>query len=64
MTVQSPDEFRGATVEGYISGIKRSGKVTGESELTLNFEKITLRNGQTYDFAGNLQAVQDANGKP
>ncbi|MGB7202569.1 MAG: hypothetical protein WBD16_09910 [Pyrinomonadaceae bacterium] len=63
MTVQSPDEFRGATVEGYISGINRSGKVTGQSKLTLNFERITLRNGQTYDFAGNLQAVQDTNGK-
>lgn len=63
MTVQSPDEFRGATVEGYISNIKSSGKVKGEPKLTFNFERITLRNGQTYDFAANLQSIQDANGK-
>lgn len=63
MTVQSPDEFSGATVEGYVSGINRSGTVTGTAKLTLNFEKITLKNGQTYDFAGNLQSVQALNGK-
>ncbi len=63
ITVQTPDEFRGATVEGYISGINRSGTVSGASKLTLNFEKITLRNGQTYDFAGNLQSIQAINGK-
>lgn len=63
MTVQSPDEFRGATVEGYITGVNRSGKVTGQSNLTFNFERITLRNGQTYDFAANLQSVRDLDGK-
>lgn len=63
MTVQAPDEFRGATIEGYVTGLARSGTVTGDPKLTLNFEKITLRNGQTYDFAGNLQSVQAINGK-
>lgn len=63
MTVQSPNEFRGATVEGYISGINRSGKVLGQSKITFNFERITLRNGQTYDFAAILQSIQDQNGK-
>lgn len=63
MTVQSPDQFRGATVEGYLTGINRSGKVSGRSQITFNFERITLRNGETYDFAGNLQSVTDANGK-
>ncbi len=63
MTVQSPNEYRGAIVEGYITGINRSGKITGSSKITFNFEKITLRNGQTYEFAGYLQSVADANGK-
>lgn len=63
MIVQSPDQFRGATVTGYLSGIDRSGKVTGRSRITFNFEKITLRNGQTYEFAGYLQSVTDLNGK-
>lgn len=63
MTVQSPDEFRGATVEGYITGVNRSGKITGQPNLTFNFEKITLKDGQTYDFAGYLQTVTDMSGK-
>jgi hypothetical protein len=63
LTVQSPMEFRGAVIEGYISGVGRSGKVTGESNVTFNFEKITLRNGQSYDFAGSLQSIRDHTGK-
>lgn len=63
MTVQTPMEYRGAVIEGYISGVGRSGRVTGRSNITFNFERITLRNGQSYDFAGFLQNVKDQNGK-
>ncbi len=63
LTVQSPNEFRGAVVEGYISGVARSGKVTGRSNVTFNFDKITLKDGKTYDFAGNLQSITDQTGK-
>jgi hypothetical protein len=63
MTVQSPMEFRGAVIEGYITGVGRSGKVSGRSNVTFNFDHITLRNGQTYDFAGYLQGIKDQQGK-
>lgn len=63
LTVQSPSEFRGATIEGYISGVGRSGRVSGSSNITFNFESITLRNGQRYDFAGSLQGIKDQYGK-
>ncbi|MDQ6786069.1 MAG: YMGG-like glycine zipper-containing protein [Acidobacteriota bacterium] len=63
MTVNAPNEFRGAIVEGHIAGLNRSGKVSGRSQITFNFETIRLANGQTYDFAGFLQNVTDANGK-
>jgi len=63
MTVSAPNQFRGAVIEGYISGINRSGKVTGRSQLTFNFERIIMPDGKTYDFAGFLQSVTDANGK-
>jgi len=63
ITVQTPDEYRGAVIEGYLTGVGRSGKVTGSSNVTFNFERITLRNGQTYDFAGFLQSVKDQTGK-
>ena len=63
MTVQSPDQFRGAIVEGYISGVGRSGPVSGRSNVSFNFTKITLRDGKQYDFAGTLQSIRDAQGK-
>lgn len=63
MTVNSPNQFRGAVIEGYLSGIDRSGKISGRSEVTFNFQTIRLRNGESYDFAGNLQTVTDENGK-
>ena len=63
MTVQAPNDFRGATVEGYVTGVGRSGQVSGRSNVTLNFESITLRDGQRYDFAGFLQSITDAKGK-
>ena len=63
LTVQSPAEYRGAVIEGYVSGVGRSGKVSGNSNVTFNFERITLRDGKTYDFAGQLTAISDAQGK-
>ena len=63
MTVTAPNEYRGAVIEGYLTGIDRSGRVSGNSKVTFNFERIRLTNGQTYDFAGFLQSVTDENGK-
>lgn len=63
LTVNAPNEFRGAVIEGYLSGIDRSGRVSGRSQITFNFERIRLQSGQTYDFAGYLQSVTDENGK-
>jgi|SoiMethySBSTD1v2_1073268.scaffolds.fasta_scaffold189615_2 hypothetical protein len=63
MTVTSPSEYRGAVIEGYISGVERSGRVTGKSNVTFNFDRITLRDGSNYDFAGFLQTVTDRSGR-
>ncbi|MGI9037140.1 MAG: hypothetical protein ACR2GD_14025 [Pyrinomonadaceae bacterium] len=63
LTVTAPNQYQGAVIEGYLSGISRSGKVSGRSQLTFNFETIHLTNGNTYDFAGFLQSVTDINGK-
>ncbi|MDQ3713761.1 MAG: hypothetical protein M3388_16285 [Acidobacteriota bacterium] len=64
LVVQSPNQYRGAIIEGHISGVSRSGKVSGNSQITFNFERIRLSNNQTYDFAGFLQSATDENGKP
>jgi YMGG-like Gly-zipper len=63
MTVVSPSEFEGATVEGSIGNIDRGGRVTGRSQMALNLERITLRNGRTYRFDGTIESVRAANGE-
>jgi hypothetical protein len=62
MTVRSPEQFEGATLEGYVTGVDRSGRVTGRSQLTLNFDTIRLRDGRSYRFAGILENVRTPNG--
>ena len=62
MTVRSPVQYDGATINGYVTGVSRSGRVTGRSEMILNFESITLRDGRSYRFAGITEAIRTANG--
>lgn len=63
LTVQSPAEYRGAVIEGYVSSVQQSGKISGQASITFNFEKITLPDGKTYDFAGQVMSISDASGK-
>ncbi|MDQ3817647.1 MAG: YMGG-like glycine zipper-containing protein, partial [Acidobacteriota bacterium] len=63
MTVRSPYQYEGATINGYVSNVQRSGRITGRSQMTLNFDSITLRNGQTYRFAGIAESVRAMNGE-
>ena len=62
MTVRAPNQYEGATINGFVTGVNRSGRITGRSEMTLNFESIQLRNGQTYRFSGIPEAVRTADG--
>jgi hypothetical protein len=62
LTVRSPGQFEGSTIEGYVTGVDRSGRITGRSQLTLNFDTIRLRDGRSYRFAGILENVRTPNG--
>jgi hypothetical protein len=63
MTVNSPAQYQGAVIEGYVSDISRSGRISGRSGMTFNFDTIRLRNGQTYKFAGVVDNVRTASGE-
>jgi hypothetical protein len=56
--VRSPSQFEGATIEGHVSNIHRSGRITGRSDMALNFDSIRLRDGRSYRFAGILESVR------
>lgn len=40
MTIRSPKEYEGATLEGTVVNVHREGRVTGRSEMTLDFDGI------------------------
>jgi hypothetical protein len=63
MTVRTPRQYDGAVIEGVVVQAERSGRVTGRAELGLEFERIRLNNGQSYDFAGYLEGVRTPNGE-
>lgn len=62
MTVQSPRQYRGAVIEGYVEDARRSGRVSGRSEIVLNFDRIRHR-GRTYAFAGTIDDVRTSKGE-
>jgi len=63
MTVRSPGQYQGATIEGYVASINRGGRVSGRSEMSLDFDTIRLRDGRSYRFAGILESVRTSNGE-
>ncbi|MEK7723164.1 MAG: hypothetical protein AAB336_02340, partial [Acidobacteriota bacterium] len=62
INVTSPSNYAGSTIYGYVSGVERSGRVSGRANMTLNFEQIRLRNGSTHEFRGIVENVTDSRG--
>lgn len=63
MEVTSPSQYNGAIIEGRVASAERSGRVSGRANVSLEFDTIRLRNGQTYRFAGVVDSVKSANGE-
>jgi len=61
MTVRS-GQYDGATIEGSVVSVNRGGRVSGRSDMTLDFDTIRLRDGRSYRFAGILESVRTPNG--
>jgi len=61
MTVRS-GQYDGATIEGSVVSINRGGRISGRSDMTLDFDTIRLRDGRSYRFAGILESVRTPNG--
>ncbi|MDT4898842.1 MAG: hypothetical protein QOH25_3919 [Acidobacteriota bacterium] len=56
--VVEPAEYQGAMIEGHVTRVKRPGKVKGNAELQLAFDKISLNNRWT-DFKAQVIEVVD-----
>jgi hypothetical protein len=62
MTVRDNGQYEGAIIEGTVAAVDHGGSLTGRSGMTLDFDTIRLRNGQTYKFAGILTGVRTLKG--
>lgn len=63
LTVTSPQQYRGAVIHGYVMEAKRSGRLTGTSEMVLNFDRIRFQN-RDYQFSGIVESVRTSAGDP
>ncbi len=62
MTVRDNSQYEGAVIEGTVGTVNHGGSLTGRSGMTLDFDTIRLRTGQTYRFAGILTGIRTLNG--
>jgi hypothetical protein len=63
ITITSPVQYEGAIIEGTVARVNGSGRVSGQADMALNFERIRMRNGRTFPFAGVIQSVRTADGE-
>ncbi|HYJ46469.1 MAG TPA: hypothetical protein VEV81_07630 [Pyrinomonadaceae bacterium] len=56
--VIEPAEYQDAMLEGHVSRVKRPGKIKGNAELQLSFDKISL-NGRWTNFTAQVIEVED-----
>jgi YMGG-like Gly-zipper len=63
MTVRAPAQFEGATIEGNVSRVDRSGPFSGRAQMTLDFWQIRLRDGRTAGLAGFIESVRPVDGE-
>lgn len=62
MTVRSPRNYNGAVIEGIITKADRSGRVSGRSELSMEFQRVRM-NGRDYEFGGFIESVRTPDGE-
>lgn len=55
--VVEPSNYEGAIIQGHIAKIERSGRMTGRTEMALDFDTITLRDGRNGAFQAQIEKV-------
>jgi len=61
LTVTAPAQYAGATIEGSLARVTRSGQVSGRAVMAFAFDSIRLRNGRVSDFTGTIVSVRTPN---
>ena len=62
LTVRSPSQYSGASIDGHVVRVARSGQVSGRAEMSFDFDTIRQRDGRVSPFAGYIESVRTTNG--
>jgi hypothetical protein len=63
LNVRDSGPYNGAVIEGVVARTDRSGRVSGRADMTLDFERIRMRDGRSFNFAGTIDSVRLPNGE-
>jgi hypothetical protein len=63
LTTRSPSQYEGAVIQGVVSAVNESGRLTGRSSMMLNLQSIRLRNGRSSPFDGSIDTVRTPDGE-
>ena len=63
LTVRSPSQYDGASIEGHVAQVNRSGRVSGRAEMSFELDLIQLRDGRASNFAGYIESVRTTSGE-
>jgi len=58
LSVRAPSPYAGATMQGHLERVARSGSLTGRAEMAVDFDSIAMPDGRHYDFAGAITSVR------
>ena len=58
LSVRSPAQYAGGTLEGHLGRVARSGQVSGRADMSFEFDSIRMRDGRRYAFAGSIESVR------
>jgi hypothetical protein len=61
MDVTSPNQYRGAVIEGHLAEVESSGRFSGRANVALEFDTIRI-NGRSYAFSGIIDSAREADG--
>ena len=63
MTTRSPSQYEGAVIQGVVSAVNESGRLTGRAGMSLSLRSIRLRNGGSYQFDGVIEDIRTPGGE-
>jgi hypothetical protein len=63
LTISSPSQYEGAVIQGFVSTVNESGRLTGRAGMTLGLTSIRLRSGSSYQFDGIIEDVRTPDGE-